>query len=308
MHVKHSADGFDLSIDGKALLTPPPRRRMHIRGLRDRADGDVSRQFRHRGHSRIANSAAPRSDLVRRERLERRSVGSTRRRTSANALDQRQRCRGRHHVHRPRSAAKPPVASVPWRARRACVRRRRADVLSRSCRPAVSTVDLGAGRRARQGKPDHLRGRPNRAGRRATITPPTIRSRPISPRATTRVHVETTAYSVFDFRRPAFHEIEVWEIPSRVAFHSASSMAGLVTALSNRFGRQPPLPDWAMDGAIVGLKDGERSFDRLETYIAAGAVVSGPGGARTGSACARRPSANACSGTGRASEAPVPRD
>ena len=38
---------------------------------------------------------------------------------------------------------------------------------------------------------------------------------------------------------------------------------------------QPPLPDWAIGGAIVGLKDGANSFARLEKIIAAGAVVSG---------------------------------
>ena len=89
------------------------------------------------------------------------------------------------------------------------------------------------------------------------------------------LHVETTAYSIFDFRHAGFHEIEVWEIPRRIELFSAPAMAGLVTAISSRFGRQPPLPDWAMDGAIIGLKDGTRSFDRLETFIEAGAVVSG---------------------------------
>jgi sulfoquinovosidase len=38
---------------------------------------------------------------------------------------------------------------------------------------------------------------------------------------------------------------------------------------------QPPLPEWAIGGAIVGLKDGANSFARLEKIIAAGAAVSG---------------------------------
>jgi alpha-glucosidase len=49
----------------------------------------------------------------------------------------------------------------------------------------------------------------------------------------------------------------------------------LVGQLSTRFGRQPPLPDWAIGGAIVGLKDGARSFERLERFIEAGTAVSG---------------------------------
>ncbi len=40
-------------------------------------------------------------------------------------------------------------------------------------------------------------------------------------------------------------------------------------------GNQPPLPEWAIGGAIVGLKDGANSFNRLEKIIAAGAAVSG---------------------------------
>ena len=88
------------------------------------------------------------------------------------------------------------------------------------------------------------------------------------------VHVETTAYSVLDFRNPAFHEIEVWSLPQRIEFFSRESLADLVTAMSDRFGRQPQLPEWAIEGAIVGLKDGRHSFERLERYIDAGALVS----------------------------------
>lgn len=88
------------------------------------------------------------------------------------------------------------------------------------------------------------------------------------------LHVETTAYGVFDFSREDFHEIEVWSMPERIELFAHDSFAGLVSALSDRFGRQPGLPDWAIEGAIIGLKDGERSFARLETYLAAGTVVS----------------------------------
>ncbi|MEX6505972.1 alpha-glucosidase [Jiella sp. M17.18] len=88
------------------------------------------------------------------------------------------------------------------------------------------------------------------------------------------LHVETTAYSVFDFRDPGFHEIEVWAMPERIELFARESFPGIVTALSDRFGRQPRLPDWALQGAIVGLKDGDNSFARLERYIEAGAAVS----------------------------------
>ncbi|WP_279483377.1 alpha-glucosidase [Aureimonas sp. SK2] len=89
------------------------------------------------------------------------------------------------------------------------------------------------------------------------------------------LHVETPAYSVFDFRHDAFHEIEVWAIPERIEFFEAPDFLGLVEQLSAHFGRQPPLPDWVMGGAIVGLKDGANSFTRLEAIRAAGVEVSG---------------------------------
>lgn len=89
------------------------------------------------------------------------------------------------------------------------------------------------------------------------------------------LHVETRAYSAFDFRHDQFHEIEVWEIPSRIEFFDGPSFVDLVSALSIRFGRQPELPEWIYSGAIIGLKDGAESFERMERMIAAGVRVSG---------------------------------
>ena len=76
------------------------------------------------------------------------------------------------------------------------------------------------------------------------------------------LHVETTAYSAFDFRQEDFHEIEIWAVPERIEFTSRPTFVALVEAMSERFGRQPPLPDWVYGGAIIGLKDGANSFER----------------------------------------------
>jgi len=88
------------------------------------------------------------------------------------------------------------------------------------------------------------------------------------------LHVETTAYAAFDFRRPNVHEIEVWAVPVRIELWGRPSFAELVGAMADRFGRQPPLPEWIYGGAIIGLKDGERSFERLDSMVAAGVQVS----------------------------------
>jgi len=89
------------------------------------------------------------------------------------------------------------------------------------------------------------------------------------------LHVESSAYTCFDFRDAGFHEIEVWEVPARLEFYAADRFADLVSQLSTRFGRPPRLPDWAFTGAILGLKDGMHSFERMEAIIAAGAAISG---------------------------------
>ncbi|WP_293700851.1 MULTISPECIES: alpha-glucosidase [unclassified Sphingopyxis] len=88
-------------------------------------------------------------------------------------------------------------------------------------------------------------------------------------------HLTSTAYAVLDFSDPAANRIAWWEGCGRIEFTFADDLPTLVEALSSRFGRQPKLPDWAIGGAIVGLKQGMASFDRLHKIREAGAVVSG---------------------------------
>ena len=89
------------------------------------------------------------------------------------------------------------------------------------------------------------------------------------------VHCRSEAYSVIDCSDPAFHRVEVWSASTTFDLFAADGPQDLVGQLSSHFGRQPPLPDWAIGGAILGLKDGARSFERLEAFITAGAAVSG---------------------------------
>jgi sulfoquinovosidase len=89
------------------------------------------------------------------------------------------------------------------------------------------------------------------------------------------VHLDATCYSVIDCTDPAAHAFEVWSSAASFELFAAEGPLDLVGQLSTRFGRQPPLPDWAIGGAIVGLKDGARSFDRLDGFIKAGTAVSG---------------------------------
>lgn len=55
----------------------------------------------------------------------------------------------------------------------------------------------------------------------------------------------------------------------------AGAPADVTRQLGARFGPRHALPEWALAGAIIGLKQGEASFDRLEALIDAGAAVCG---------------------------------
>lgn len=88
-------------------------------------------------------------------------------------------------------------------------------------------------------------------------------------------HLDSRAWSALDFTDQDSHVIEVWEGRARLEFTVAASLPDLVSALSQRFGRPAPLPDWALSGAIVGLKQGAHSFTRLDHIRSAGTAIAG---------------------------------
>ena len=89
------------------------------------------------------------------------------------------------------------------------------------------------------------------------------------------VHLKTAAYSVLDLTERGRVDIECWSANIDLELFDTPSLPKLVSLLSNRFGRQPALPDWAISGAIVGLKDGADTFDRFENIAASGAAITG---------------------------------
>ena len=73
------------------------------------------------------------------------------------------------------------------------------------------------------------------------------------------VHCTAACYSVIDCSDPGFHRVEVWALATTFELYAADGPQQLVGQLSDRFGKQPPLPDWAIGGAIVGLKEDRKS-------------------------------------------------
>lgn len=88
--------------------------------------------------------------------------------------------------------------------------------------------------------------------------------------------LRSAAYSEVDCTDPSRVGWTVWTGDLSFDLFAGATPAALVGAMARCYGHeQPPLPDWAIGGAIVGLKDGANSFARLERIMDAGAAVSG---------------------------------
>ncbi len=86
--------------------------------------------------------------------------------------------------------------------------------------------------------------------------------------------VANSEYVELDAREAGRLRIHVWSGQVAIDLFEGTP-ADCVRQLGARFGPRHALPDWALGGAIVGFKQGEASFDRLERLIAAGAAISG---------------------------------
>lgn len=89
-------------------------------------------------------------------------------------------------------------------------------------------------------------------------------------------HLETTAYADFDFTNETFHELQAWNIPDYLLFDIETSFPDLMTNITDLFGRQPALPDWVMDGVILGIQGGtEVMLNKITQAKDAGIEVAG---------------------------------
>lgn len=78
------------------------------------------------------------------------------------------------------------------------------------------------------------------------------------------VHLENYEYAELDLREPDYHEIGLWSGEARLVFSSAESYEALLEKLSAYLGRQPLLPDWAMQGLWLGVQGGTQRAQALE--------------------------------------------
>ncbi len=89
-------------------------------------------------------------------------------------------------------------------------------------------------------------------------------------------HVNGSSYIIFDFSKPNYSELEIWQFPIEVEIYSGNSVQEVTKKLGDRIGRQEPLPDWVYDGAILGVQGGtEVMLSKIEKMKKAGLKIAG---------------------------------
>ncbi len=91
-----------------------------------------------------------------------------------------------------------------------------------------------------------------------------------------RVHLETDAWSSFDFRGRRRFILHTRQKPVRLAFGSAPMLKELAARTARYFGLQPEPPSWVHDGAILGIQGGtDTCLRKLEAARTSGVPVAG---------------------------------
>ena len=89
-------------------------------------------------------------------------------------------------------------------------------------------------------------------------------------------HLHTFAYADFNFKAKDFHELHAFSVPEFFVLEFADTYLNLLTRLTDYTGRPPQLPEYLLNGMILGIQGGR---DTVLTHYhkteAAGVKVSG---------------------------------
>lgn len=77
------------------------------------------------------------------------------------------------------------------------------------------------------------------------------------------LHVDSTAYSVFDFTESDYHMLEFWDIPKKLSVKVAKTYKEILSMINSDFNRHLMLPDWVSDGIILGIQGGTEIVDKI---------------------------------------------
>jgi alpha-glucosidase len=87
--------------------------------------------------------------------------------------------------------------------------------------------------------------------------------------------VDTPAFSVFDFRRRSLTSLEFMAMPREIVLGVRRDAPTLLADSSRAVGRQRPLPEWAFDGAWLGVEgSAEERRAKVEAALDSGAKVA----------------------------------
>ena len=89
-------------------------------------------------------------------------------------------------------------------------------------------------------------------------------------------HFDTYAYADFNFRRTNFYELFFWEVPKAFVISYQETFLDVVQDLTAYTGRLPELPEFLLDGIVLGVQGGmETVKSYLDLSLEAGIKVSG---------------------------------
>lgn len=78
------------------------------------------------------------------------------------------------------------------------------------------------------------------------------------------LHVDSFAYADFNFKFDDFHELFFWETPKQLILNFKDSYLDLVTDLTEYTKRPPRLPEYLLDGMVIGVQGG---LDQVLSYL-----------------------------------------
>jgi len=89
-------------------------------------------------------------------------------------------------------------------------------------------------------------------------------------------HVDSFAYADFNFKNDDFHELMFWEIPNHMVLSYQPTFLDLVTDLTRYTKLPPKLPEFLLDGMVLGVQGGlKQVLSYLKQAKDAGVKVSG---------------------------------
>lgn len=90
------------------------------------------------------------------------------------------------------------------------------------------------------------------------------------------LHVDSYAYADFNFKHKSFHELFFWEVPKQCIISFENSYLNIIEDLTSYTGRPPELPEFVLDGMVLGVQGGtSKVIDYLEQAEDEGVKVSG---------------------------------